>query len=129
MFVITGALCHYFTLCLSFWSTCFILNTYLVVVRGTRKLFDSSVRIHFGQSLLCWVGPAIIVAICIYVKYPAPAYKIAFVDFMNAAPCGEVLKYVAVTLPMQVTLGTSLCLLWSVTWCIRRVSDANSSII
>lgn len=122
VFFISGVLCHYFTLCLSFWSTCFILNTYLVVVKGTRKIFESAVLIHLIQSLLCWVGPAIIVVICIYVKYPSPAYKISFVDFMTASPCGELLTYLAVTLPMQVTLGTSLCLLWSITWCIRRVS-------
>ncbi|KXJ15291.1 uncharacterized protein LOC110237503 [Exaiptasia diaphana] len=123
---IQGASCHYFTLCLSFWSTCFILNTYLVIVKGTRKLFESSVLIHFCQSIACWVVPAIIVAGCIYVKYPAPAYKIAFVDFMTAAPCGELLKYLAVTLPMQLTLGVSLCLLWSITWCIRRSRKDNT---
>ncbi|KAK3726591.1 hypothetical protein QZH41_009767, partial [Actinostola sp. cb2023] len=115
-----GASGHYLSLALSFWSTCFIANTYLVVVKGNRKIFESSVLIHIIQSLLCWVGPAIIVAICFFVKYPSPAYSIAFVDFMTAGPSGEIMNYLAVTLPMEITLGISLCLLWSTTWCIRR---------
>ncbi|XP_031566765.1 uncharacterized protein LOC116301788 [Actinia tenebrosa] len=117
---IQGASSHYFTLALCFWSMCFITNTYLVVVKGNRLLFERPILVHIIQSLLCWVLPAIIVASCIYSKYPNPAYKMFFVDFMTAGPTGDVLTYLSVTLPMQITLSISLCLLWSVTWCIRR---------
>lgn len=100
---------------------CFITNTYLVVVKGNRLLFERSILVHIIQSLLCWLLPAVIVAGCIYSGYPTSAYKMLFIDFMTAGPSGDVLTYLSVTLPMQVTLSISLCLLWSVTWCIRRV--------
>lgn len=114
-----GAASHYFGLALSFWVMCFIANAYAVIVRERRAVFKQPIKIHFLQSVLCWLGPAIIVACCLFIA--PPGYKFLFVDLLAAGSGSLQMAYFAVTLPMQVTLGVSLSLLWSIAWHLRKV--------
>ena len=98
---------------------CFIANTYAVIVRERRAVFKQPIKIHFLQSVLCWLGPAIIVACCLFIA--PPGYKFLFVDLLAAGSGSLQMAYFAVTLPMQVTLGVSLSLLWSIAWHLRKV--------
>ncbi|XP_032239579.1 uncharacterized protein LOC116619181 [Nematostella vectensis] len=123
---IQGVFCHYFSLATCMWAVCFVANTYAVVVKDNRKLFDRPTLLHFAQSLACWLVPAIIIACGYYSKYPDPLYTIAFIDWMGAMPSGNTTAYVSLTLPMQITLGVSLCLLWNITWYIRRARLDNT---
>ena len=115
-----GATTHYFGLALSFWVTCFIANTYAVIVRHKRAVFKHPTRIHVIQSLLCWVGPAIIVAACLLVD--PPGYTFLFMDLLAAGPTSTRRAYFSATLPKQVTLVLSLCLLWAIVWHLRKVT-------
>ena len=110
---------HYFGLAHSFWAMCFIANTYAVIVHDNRTVFKHPIKIHLIQSILCWLGPAVIVAGCLYIA--PPGYKFLFVDLMVAGVGSVQMAYFAVTLPMQVTLGVSLCLLWGIVWHLRKV--------
>ncbi|XP_074622826.1 uncharacterized protein LOC141881070 isoform X2 [Acropora palmata] len=47
-------------------------------------------------------------------------YKFYFMDLMSAGAASPRMAYFSVTLPMQVTLGVSLCLLWSIVWHLKR---------
>ncbi|KAJ7391807.1 hypothetical protein OS493_016095 [Desmophyllum pertusum] len=116
--VIQGATSHYFGLAHSFWTMCFIANTYAVIIQANRGVFKHPIKFHLIQSVLCWLGPAIIVAGCLY--FAPPGYKFLSVDLMTAGPGSIQMAYFAVTLPMQVTLGVSLCLLWSIVWYLRK---------
>lgn len=110
---------HYFGLAHSFWAMCFIANTYAVIVRDNRAVFKHPIKIHFIQSVFCWLVPAVIVTCCLYIS--PPGYKFLFIDLMAAGAASARMAYFAVTLPMQVTLGVSLCLLWSIVWHLRKV--------
>ena len=114
-----GGLCHYFSLAVSFWAMCFVVNTYQVIVRNNKAIFKRPGLFHLLQSGLCWVAPAITVVICLLL---GPGYKFLFVDFLVAVPGSMAMTYYAFTLPLQVSLGISLCLLWSIVWCLRTVS-------
>ncbi|XP_044179446.1 uncharacterized protein LOC122960942 [Acropora millepora] len=116
--VLLGATSHYFGLALSFWVTCFIANAYAVIVHHKRAVFKHPSRIHFIQSLLCWVGPAVIVACCLLVD--PPGYTFLFVDLLAAGPTSTRRAYFSATLPRQVTLVLSLCLLWAIVWHLRK---------
>lgn len=116
--VIQGAMSHYFGLAHSFWAMCFIANTYAVIVRDNRAVFKHPIKIHFIQSVFCWLVPAVIVTCCLYIS--PPGYKFLFIDLMAAGAASARMAYFAVTLPMQVTLGVSLCLLWSIVWHLRK---------
>ena len=125
LFVISdflGTTSHFFGLALSFWVMCFIANTYAVLVRERRGVFKHPMKIHFIQSLLCWLGPAIIVAGCLFIA--PPGYKFVLVDLLAAGTTSFRMAYFAVTLPMQVTLVVSLSLLWSIIWNLRNVSES-----
>ena len=110
---------HYFGLAHSFWAMCFIANTYAVIIRDNRSVFKHPIKFHLMQSALCWLGPAIIVGCCLFIA--PPGYKFLFVDLMAAGVGSFQMAYFAVTLPMQVTLLISLCLLWSIVWHLRKV--------
>lgn len=116
--VIQGAMTHYFGLAHSLWAMCFITNTYAVIVRDNRAVFKHPIKIHLIQSLLCWLVPAVIVTCCLYIS--PPGYKFLFIDLMAAGAGSVRMAYFAVTLPMQVSLGVSLCLLWSIVWHLRK---------
>ena len=114
-----GALSHYFCLAHSFWSMCFVTNTYSVVVHHNRAVFKHPIKIHLMESVLGWLVPAVIVASCLY--FCQPGYKFYFMDLMSAGPASSEMAYFAIALPLTVTLGVSLCLLWSIVWHIRKV--------
>jgi len=114
-----GATSHYFGLAHSFWAMCFIANTYAVIVHDRRGVFKHPIKFHLLQSVLCWLGPAVIVAGCLF--FAPPGYRFLFVDLMAAGTESSKVTYFAVTLPMQVTLAVSLCLLWSIVWHLRKV--------
>ena len=114
-----GALTHYFCLAHSFWSMCFVANTYAVVVHHNRAVFKHPIKIHLMQSVLGWLVPAVVVASCLY--FCQPGYKFYFMDLMSAGPASSEMAYFAISLPLTVTLGVSLCLLWSIVWHIRKV--------
>lgn len=116
--VIQGALTHYFCLAHSFWSMCFVANTYAVVVHHNRAVFKHPIKIHLMQSVLGWLVPAVVVASCLY--FCQPGYKFYFMDLMSAGPASSEMAYFAISLPLTVTLGVSLCLLWSIVWHIRK---------
>lgn len=116
--VIQGAMSHYFGLAHSFWAMCFIANTYAVIIHDNRSIFKHPIKFHLMQSVFCWLGPAVIVASCLYIA--PPGYKFVSVDLMMAGAGSTEMAYFAVTLPMQVTLGISLCLLWSIVWHLRK---------
>ena len=98
---------------------CFIANTYSVIVHNKRAVFKDPIKFHLLQSILCWLAPAVIVVGCRFIA--PPGYKFLFVDHMAAGPGSLQMAYFAVTLPMQVSLGVSLCLLWSIVWNLRKV--------
>ena len=114
-----GVLSHYFCLAHSFWAMCFVGNTYAVVIRHDRAVFKHPIKIHLVQSLLGWFVPAVIVASSLY--FAQPGYKFYFMDLMSAGPASPKMAYLAVLLPLSVTLGVSVCLLWSIVWYIRQV--------
>ena len=114
-----GATSHYFGLAHAFWSMCFIANTYAVIIHDNRAVFKHPIKLHLMQSVLCWLMPAVIVVGCLYLA--PPGYKFYFLDLMGAGSVSIQMAYFAVTLPMQVTLGVSLCLLWSIVWHLRTV--------
>ena len=115
----TGALSHCFGLAHAFWSMCYVANTYTVIIYHNKAVFRHPIRIHFMQSLLGWLVPMVIVASCLYFAFPG--YKFYFMDLMSAGAASPRMAYFSVTLPMQVTLGVSLCLLWSIVWHLKRV--------
>ena len=119
----SGAMSHYFGLAHSFWAMCFIANTYAVVINDNRSIFKHPIKFHLIQSVFCWLGPAVILASCLYIA--PPGYKFLFVDLMMAGVGNIQMAYFTVTLPMQVTLGVSLCLLWSIVWHLRKVQIVN----
>ena len=98
---------------------CFIANTYAVIINNNRAVFKHPIKWHLIQSVVCWVVPVIIVAGCRFIA--PPGYKFLFMDHLTAGPESHQMAYFAVTLPMQVTLLVSLCLLWSIVWHIRKV--------
>ena len=122
-FLMSGAMSHYFGLAHSFWAMCFIANTYAVIIHDNRSIFKHPIKFHLMQSVFCWLGPAVIVASCLYIV--PPGYKFVSVDLMMAGAGSTETAYFAVTLPMQVTLGISLCLLWSIVWHLRKVQIVN----
>ena len=115
----SGATSHFFSLAHSFWAMCFIANTYAVIVRHRRGVFKHPIKFHLMQSVLSWLGPAIVVVCCLFIS--PPGYRFLFVDLLAVGTDSIQMAYFAVTLPMQVTLGVSLCLLWSIVWCLRKV--------
>ena len=117
--LLTGATSHYFGLANSFWAMCFIANTYGVIILNKRAVFKHPIKFHLIQSVLCWVVPAIIVVGCRFIA--PPGYKFLFVDHLAAGSANLQMAYFAVTLPMQISLGVSLCLLWSIVWNLRKV--------
>lgn len=116
--VVSGALTHCFGLAHAFWSMCYVANTYTVIIYHNKAVFRHPIRIHFMQSLLGWLVPMVIVASCLYFAFPG--YKFYFMDLMSAGAASPRMAYFSVTLPMQVTLGVSLCLLWSIVWHLKR---------
>lgn len=116
--VIQGALMHYFNLAICFWSTCFVANTYSVIVLQQQFIFEHSTVFHVIQLLFCWLGPAVIVVCC--VMFDSPAYKFLLVDFLTAQPSHAHMAYFAITLPMQLSLGVSLVLLCSIVRFLRK---------
>ena len=118
-FFSTGALTHCFGLAHAFWSLCFVANTYAVIIHHNKVVFRYPIRIHLLQSVFGWLVPVVIVACCIY--FASPGYKFYFMDLMTAGLTSPEMAYFSVTLPMQVTLGVSLCLLWSIVWHLRKV--------
>ncbi|XP_068670316.1 uncharacterized protein [Montipora foliosa] len=116
--VISGALTHCFGLAHAFWSLCFVANTYAVIIHHNKVVFRYPIRIHLLQSVFGWLVPVMIVACCIY--FASPGYKFYFMDLMTAGLTSPEMAYFSVTLPMQVTLGVSLCLLWSIVWHLRK---------
>lgn len=116
--IISGATSHFFGLALSFWAMCFIANTYAVIIHRRKGVFKHPTRIHFIQSIVCWMGPAIIVVGCLYIA--PPGYTFLFADLLAVGPASIQMAYFAVTLPMQVTLVVSLCLLWAIIWHLRK---------
>lgn len=115
----SGATSHYFSLAHSFWAMCFIVNTYTVIVHERRGVFKRPVKFHFMQSVFSWLGPAGIVLGCLFIS--PPGYRFVFADLLAAGTDSIQMAYFAFTLPMQVSLGVSLCLLWSIVWCLRKV--------
>lgn len=115
----SGATSHYFSLAHSFWAMCFIVNTYAVIVHERRGVFKRPVKFHFMQSVFSWLGPAGIVLGCLFIS--PPGYRFVFADLLAAGTDSTQMAYFAFTLPMQVSLGVSLCLLWSIVWCLRKV--------
>lgn len=115
----SGATSHYFSLAHSFWAMCFIVNTYAVIVHERRGVFKRPVKFHFMQSVFSWLGPAGIVLGCLFIS--PPGYRFVFADLLAAGTDSIQMAYFAFTLPMQVSLGVSLCLLWSIVWCLRKV--------
>lgn len=115
----SGATSHYFSLAHSFWAMCFIVNTYAVIVHERRGVFKHPMKFHFMQSVFSWLGPAGIVLGCLFIS--PPGYRFVFADLLAAGTDSIQMAYFAFTLPMQVTLGVSLCLLWSIVWCLRKV--------
>ena len=105
---------------------CFIANTYSVIVHNKRAVFKHPIKFHLLQSILCWLVPAVIVVGCRFIA--PPGYKFLFVDHMAAGPGSLQMAYFAVTLPMQVSLGVSLCLLWSIVWNLRKVKNFYSPV-
>ncbi|XP_015779035.1 PREDICTED: uncharacterized protein LOC107356918 isoform X2 [Acropora digitifera] len=97
---------------------CYVANTYTVIIYHNKAVFRHPIRIHFMQSLLGWLVPMVIVASCLYFEFPG--YKFYFMDLMSAGAASPRMAYFSVTLPMQVTLGVSLCLLWSIVWHLKR---------
>jgi len=122
--VLQGATSHYFGLANSLWAMCFIANTYAVIVLNKRAVFKHPIKFHLLQSVLCWLAPAIIVVGCRFIA--PPGYKFLFVDHLAAGSGSLQMAYLAVTLPMQISLGVSLCLLWSIVWNIRKARLNNS---
>ncbi|KAL9968372.1 hypothetical protein ACROYT_G026738 [Oculina patagonica] len=116
--LLQGATSHYFDLANSFWVMCFIANTYAVIIHNNRAVFKHPIKFHLIQSVLCWLAPAVIVAGCRFIA--PPGYMFLFVDHLSAGAVSIRMAYFAVTLPMQVTLLVSLCLLWSIVWHIRK---------
>ena len=114
-----GALCHYFSLAQSFWAMCFVTNTYQVIVRDNKTVFNHPISSHLAQSLFCWLTPILIVLTCLVL---GPGYKFLFADFLVAGPGTLAMTYYASTLPLQISLGVCLCLLWSIIWCLRKAS-------
>ena len=110
---------HYFGLAHCFWAMCFVANTYAVIIHHNRAVFKQPIKIHLVQSVLGWLVPALIVASCLF--FARPGYKFYFIDLMAAGAAGFKMAYFAIMLPMQVTLGVSLCLLWSIVWHLRKV--------
>ena len=98
---------------------CFIVNTYAVIVHERRGVFKRPVKFHFMQSVFSWLGPAGIVLGCLFIS--PPGYRFVFADLLAAGTDSVQMAYFAFTLPMQVSLGVSLCLLWSIVWCLRKV--------
>lgn len=115
-----GAISHYFGLAHSFWAMCFVANTYGVIIHHNKAVFRHPVKIHLIQSVLGWLVPAMIVGSCVFLA--PPGYKFYFMDLMTAGMASIRMAYFAVTLPMQITLGVSLCLLWSIVWHLRKVN-------
>ena len=102
---------------------CFVANTYAVIIHHNKVVFKHPIKIHLMQSVLCWLVPTIIVASCLC--FAAPGYKFFFMDFMAVGAASMQMAYFAMTLPMQVTLGVSLCLLWTIVWHLRKVTSNN----
>ena len=115
----SGATSHYFSLAHSFWAMCFIVNTYAVIVHERRGVFKHPMKFHFMQSVFSWLGPVGIVLGCLFIS--PPGYRFVFADLLAAGTDSIQMAYFAFTLPMQLSLGVSLCLLWSIVWCLRKV--------
>ena len=98
---------------------CFVGNTYAVIVQEKRTVFRHPVKTHLIQSLFCWLAPALVVAGCLF--FAPPGYIFLFADLLGAGPASMDVAYFAVTLPVQATLGISLCLLWCIVWYLRKV--------
>ncbi|CAH3146560.1 unnamed protein product, partial [Porites evermanni] len=113
-----GATSHYFSLAHSFWAMCFIVNTYAVIVHERRGVFKHPMKFHFMQSVFSWLGPVGIVLGCLFIS--PPGYRFVFADLLAAGTDSIQMAYFAFTLPMQLSLGVSLCLLWSIVWCLRK---------
>jgi hypothetical protein len=51
-----------------------------------------------------------------------PGYKSVFLDRMTSVFTSPVLEYVTFTLPVQIAIGISVSLLWSIIRFVRKVS-------
>lgn len=115
-----GALTHYFFLAFCFWSLCYVINAYTVIVRHVHKVLYKKHKYHLIQLLICSFTPALFVALNIAIE--KPGYETLFLDRMTSVfttPTGE---YVTFTLPIQISLGITISLLWAIVRYVRKVS-------
>ncbi|XP_028394257.1 uncharacterized protein LOC114518430 [Dendronephthya gigantea] len=124
--VIEGFISHYFFLAFCFWSLCYVVNAYSVIIRRAHKIFDKRCKYHLIQFSICSLLPALLVALNMAIKQPG--YKSLFIDRMTSVFTSPVLEYVTFTLPVQVAIGISVSLLWSIIRFVRKVRQNNTTI-
>jgi hypothetical protein len=119
-YFILGVISHYFFLAFCFWSLCYVINAYSVIIKRAHKIFDKKCKYHFIQFSICSILPALFVIVNMASK--KPGYKSLFLDRMTSVFTSPVLEYVTFTLPVQIAIGISVSLLWSIIRFVRKVS-------
>ena len=107
------------TLC--FWLSCYIVNTYLLLVLNRHHTFMRPLKLHMAQILFCLIAPLIFVGICLLVD--PPGYNMLFKDRLAVLPSSPNLVFSTITIPVQLSFGVSLSLLVSIARQIRKVSN------
>jgi SNF family Na+-dependent transporter len=120
---ILGVISHYFFLAFCFWSLCYVINAYSVIIKRAHKVFDKKRKYHLIQFSICSTLPALFVVLNMTAK--KPGYKSLFLDRMTSVFTSPVLEYVTFTLPVQIAIGISVSLLWSIIRFVRKVSSRN----
>ncbi len=118
---ILGVISHYFFLAFCFWSLCYVINAYSVIIKRAHKVFDRNVNTILFSFSICSTLPALFVVLNMTAK--KPGYKSLFLDRMTSVFTSPVLEYVTFTLPVQIAIGISVSLLWSIIRFVRKVSQ------
>lgn len=124
--IIEGVISHYFFLAFCFWSLCYVINAYSVIIKRAHKVFDKKRKYHLIQFSICSTLPALLVAVNMAVN--KPGYKSVFLDRMTSVFTSPVLEYVTFTLPVQIAIGISVSLLWSIIRFVRKVRQNKTTL-
>ena len=120
---ILGVISHYFFLAFCFWSLCYVINAYSVIIKRAHKIFEKKCKYHLIQFCICSTLPAALVAVNMAVK--KPGYKSLFLDRMTSVFTSPVLEYLTFIFPVQIAISISVSLLWSVIHFVRKVITFN----
>ena len=118
-----GVISHYFFLAFCFWSLCYVINAYSVIIKHAHKIFEKKFKYHVIQFCICSTLPAGLVAVNMAAK--KPGYKSLFLDRMTSVFTSPLLEYMTFTFPVQIAIGISVSLLWSIISFVRKVISFN----